>query len=99
MAQRSNDGPAEIVALTGSDQQAVTGASVFLGLDVNDDAASNVHLHVHNGTDNTGTLVASADPANGGHDELWFGPGGIKCPGGIFLDVVSGTPSGSIFYR
>jgi len=99
MAQRSNDGPAEVVALTGSDQQAVTGSSVFLGLDVNDDAASNVHLHIHNGTDNTGPLIASADPSSGGHDELWFGPGGVKCDGGIFVDVVTGTPSGSIFYR
>jgi len=99
MAQRSNDGPAEVAELTGSDQQAVAGPCVFLGLDVNDDAESNVHLHVHNGTDNTGPLVASADPSNGGHDELWFGPGGVKCDDGIFVDVVTGTPSGSIFYR
>ena len=99
MAQCSNDGPAEVVVLTGSDQQAVTGSCVFLGLDVNDDAASTVHLHIHNGTDNTGPLIAAADPSSGGHDELWFGPGGVKCDGGIFVDVVTGTPSGSIFYR
>jgi len=99
MAQRSNDGPAESVALTGVDQQAVVGTCVFLGLGVNDDAESNVHLHIHNGTDNTGNFIASSDPSNGGHDELWFGPGGVKCDGGIFVDVITGTPSGSIFYR
>lgn len=99
MAQRSNDGPAEVVVLTGVDQQAVTGAAVLLGIDVNDDDSANVHIHVHAGTDNTGPLVASADPSAGGHDSLWFGPGGIKCPGGIYVDVVSGTPSGTIFYR
>jgi hypothetical protein len=90
---------ATAVGLTGSDQQAVSGSAIFMGLDVNDDAESSVHLHIHDGTSNTGTLIASADPANGGHDELWFGPNGIHCPNGIYVDVVSGTPSGSIFYR
>lgn len=99
MAQRSNDGAAEVVELTGADQQAVTGAAVLLGLDINDDDSGNVHVHVHSGTDNTGPLVCSAIPANGKHEIVWFGPGGIKCPDGIYVDVVSGTPEGSIFYR
>ena len=99
MAQRSNDGPAEVVELTGSDQQAVTGSCVLLGIDVNDDASGNVHVHIHAGTDNTGPLIASAVPANGKHEIFWFGPGGIKCDGGIYVDVTSGTPEGSIFYR
>ncbi len=90
---------ATAVAITGSDQQAASGSAIFMGLDVNDDAESSVHLHIHNGTSNTGTLIASADPSNGGHDELWFGPNGVHCPDGIYVDVVSGTPSGSIFYR
>ena len=85
--------------LTGVDQQAVTGAAVLLGLDVNDDDSANVHVHVHAGTDVTGSLVASADPSAGGHDALWFGPGGIKCPDGIYVNVVTGTPAGVIFYR
>jgi len=99
MAQRSNDGPAEVVELSGSDQQAVTGSCVLLGLDVNDDGSATVHVHIHAGTDNTGPLIASAVPANGKHEIFWFGPGGIKCEGGIYVDVVSGTPDGSIFYR
>ena len=99
MAQRSNNGPAEVVAFTGSDQQAVTGTAVLLGLDVNDDTEGNVHIHIYAGTDNTGSLVLSSDPPNGGHEVLWFGPGGVKCDGGIYVDVVSGTPSGAIFYR
>ena len=90
---------ATAVGITGVDQQIVSGSSIFMGLDVNDDAESNVHLHIHDGTTNTGTLIAAADPANGGHDDLWFGPNGVHCPNGIYLDVVSGTPSGSIYYR
>ena len=99
MAQRSNDGAAEHVALTGADQQAVSGSAVLLGLDVNDDDSGNVHVHIHEGTDNTGDLIASAAPANGKHEIFWFGPGGIKCEGGIYVDVISGKPEGSIFYR
>ena len=99
MAQRSNDGPAEVVQLTGADQQAVAGDCVLLGLDVNDDAEGQVHIHVHAGTDNTGPIVLSAIPPNGEHEIYWFGPGGVKCDGGIYVDVVTGTPEGSIFYR
>jgi len=90
---------ATAVALTGTDQQAVTGSAILMGLDINDDASGNVHAHIHNGTDNTGTLVASADPSAGSHEIFWFGPNGIHCPDGIYVDVEAGTPEGSIFYR
>jgi hypothetical protein len=86
-------------ALSGVDQQAVSGSAILMGLDINDDDSGNVHVHIHSGTNNTGTLVASADPAAGGHEVLWFGPNGIHCPNGIYVDVVLGTPSGSIYYR
>lgn len=99
MTYKNYLGPATVVALTGSSQQAVTGAAIFMGLDVNDDASGTVHVHVYNGTDNTGDLVASAVPANGDHDVDWFGPNGIACPDGIYVEVTSGTPDGSIFYR
>lgn len=99
MAQRSNDGPARVVSLTGASQQAVAGACVYLGLDVNDDDSGNVHVHVYDGTDNTGKMIASAVPANGGHDIHWVGECGIACETGLFVEVVTGTPEGSVFYR
>jgi hypothetical protein len=99
MAQLSYTQPVRAKKLTATSHQAVTGPAVFYGLDVNDDASGNVHVHVYNGTSNTGVMVSSAVPANGDHDQHWFGPNGILCPSGIYVEVVSGTPSGSIFYR
>lgn len=90
---------ATAVALTGSDQQAVSGSAIFMGLVVTDEAAGITKVHVHNGTDNTGAHVGALGVAANGQDEKWFGPNGVHCPDGIFVDVVSGTPSGSILYR
>lgn len=88
-----------IFTLSGVSEQAVSGAAIFMGLDVNDDDSGNVHIHIYNGTDTTGNLIAGAVPANGDHDSHWFGPNGIYCPDGIYIEVDAGTPSGSIFYR
>lgn len=88
-----------IFTLSGSSEQAVSGAAIFMGLDVNDDDSGNVHIHVYNGTSTAGNLIAGAVPANGDHDSHWFGPNGIYCPDGIYIEVDSGTPSGAIFYR
>lgn len=88
-----------ILELSGSSEQAVSGAAIFMGFDINDDDSGNVHVHIRNGTDATGSLIAGAIPANGDHDSHWFGPNGVYCPDGIYIEVDSGTPTGSIFYR
>ncbi len=88
-----------IFTLSGSSEQVVSSAAIFMGLDVNDDDSGNVHIHIYNGADGTGDLIAGAVPPNGDHDSHWFGPNGIYCPDGIYVEVDSGTPSGSIFYR
>jgi len=98
MAQRSNDGPAQYVELTGSDQQAVTGASVLLGVTVS--AGANApKVNVHDGTANTDTIVASISVAANGSGTVWFGPGGIACGDGLYVDIVTGDADGSIIYR
>ena len=88
-----------IIELTGADQQAVTGSAVLLGVVVTDEAASSVKIHVHNGTANTAPHVAALNVNSGGSDSVWYGPNGVHCPNGIYIDVVTGTPSGSIFVR
>lgn len=91
--------PANAVALTGSDQQAVTGSAVFMGLVLTDEAAGQAKVHVHNGTDASGVHVGALGVDSNGQDEKWFGPNGVHCPDGIFVEIISGTPSGSILYR
>jgi hypothetical protein len=98
-SHRSYDTPAEIVALTGTSQLIAAGNAVLYGFEVSDDTQSSVHAHLHNGTDNTGPIVAGVKPPNNDHDAFWFGPNGVHCPDGIFLDVTSGTPEGSVFVR
>lgn len=88
---------ATAVALTGSDQQVASGNTILMGYMVADDAAGTPVINFYNGTDNTGTLVATARKADGKHETFWFGPNGVHCPDGIYADVTAGTPSGSVF--
>lgn len=99
MGQRAQDSAALVVELTGADQQAVTGACVFLGYEVDDDASSSAHVHFHDGTSSSGVLIGVADPPNGGHESNWYGPGGIKVTTGLFVSVENGTPGGCVYYR
>mgnify|MGYP001320970008 CR=1 FL=1 len=98
-AHKAYNSPATIVELTGADQQITSSSAVLLGADVNDDASGNVHLHIYHGTANTDPLILGMKPANGEHKMVWLGPNGIACPNGIYVDVESGTPEGSIFIR
>ena len=101
MSQRSNDGAALKVAIPAADGYAVQGACVLLGINAKDDQSGNAHLHIHDGIDGEtlGTFVLGSDPPNGAHQVTWFGPGGIAMENGIYVDIVSGTPTGAIFYR
>lgn len=90
---------ATAVALTGADQQAVTGSTILMGFVVLDAAASTVEVRIYNGTSNSGDLVGVAKPDDTKHEQFWFGPNGIHCPDGVYVDVVSGTPSGTILHR
>lgn len=99
MGQNSQLDAATAIKLRTTTGQVLTGARVLLGVEVGDAEHGQVHLHFYNGTSNAGEMVCSAQPANAGHDFRWFGPNGIKCPDGIYLEVLSGTPSGSVFYR
>jgi hypothetical protein len=89
-------------AVTATAIRATTGvqtasAVVLMGITIGDSSHGQVHLHLHNGGANTTPIVALIKPANGDHETHWFGPNGIACPNGIFVDLISGTPIGSVF--
>jgi len=89
-------------AVTATAVRATTGvqtasAVVLMGITVGDSAHGQVHLHLHNGDANTDPIVTLIKPANGDHETLWFGPNGIACPDGIYVDLIAGTPIGSVF--
>lgn len=92
------DPPTSTVALTGGNEQVVTGSAVLYGIVLTDEHAARVQVHLYNGTDTTGAHVAAlAVPTNeSGH--VWYGPNGVHCPDGIYCEVTTGTAVGSVFY-
>ena len=99
MNNTSTTGPVKSVALTGSDQ-AVATAQVFMGVVITNESGASMNIHVHNGANGSGTpIIAGLHVNNNDSEYLWFGPNGVACPAGIWVDVVSGTPTGSILYR
>ncbi|MEV6798536.1 hypothetical protein AB0M91_09330 [Micromonospora rifamycinica] len=81
------------LALTGTNQTAATGPAVYCGYALLADTAAVVRIW--DGTSATGTLldvVALADDASA---NAWY-TGGLRAAQGVFVEVVSGTVSGSV---
>ncbi|CAB4155958.1 hypothetical protein UFOVP665_33 [uncultured Caudovirales phage] len=99
MNNTSNTNPVKSIALTGADQ-AVATAQVFYGIVITNESGASMNIHVHNGANGSGTpIIAGLHVNNNDSEYLWFGPNGVNCPSGIWIDVVSGTPTGSVLYR
>jgi len=94
----SETGPVKSFALTGADQ-AIATAQVFYGVIVTNNSGTAVNIHIHNSADNTGAIIAGVHVTNNNSADVWYGPNGIACPNGVYVDAVSGTPTGSVLYR
>jgi len=82
-------------ALTGSDQQVVTGDGVFYG-GCFASASNTKTVDIYDGTDNTGVKLAALSLASGGIENLSL-PTGIAFTTGLYIDVGgSGTLTGSV---
>tara|TARA_R100001163_G_scaffold36213_1_gene27774 strand:- start:224 stop:523 length:300 start_codon:yes stop_codon:yes gene_type:complete len=82
-------------ALTGSDQQVVTGDGVFYG-GCFASASDTKTVDIYDGTDNTGVKLAALSLASGGIENLSL-PTGIAFTTGLHIDVGgSGTLTGSV---
>tara|TARA_A100001037_G_scaffold98297_1_gene89735 strand:+ start:4083 stop:4382 length:300 start_codon:yes stop_codon:yes gene_type:complete len=82
-------------ALTGSDQQVVTGDGVFYG-GCFASASDTKTVDIYDGTDNTGVKLAALSLASGGIENLSLSTG-IAFTTGLYIDVGgSGTLTGSV---
>lgn len=54
-------------------------------------------LNLRHGTLATDPLLVPVELAANGADKQWFGPAGIHCPSGIFVDRVAGETELTIF--
>ena len=82
-------------ALSGSDQQVVTGDGVFYG-GCFASASNTKTVDIYDGTDNTGVKLAALSLASGGIENLSLSTG-IAFTTGLYIDVGgSGTLTGSV---
>lgn len=99
MAQRATMQGADIVAIPTADGQAVTGACVLMGATLVNESGAAMRLHVHNGTSTSGDHVLGFAVNNQNAQSVWFGPNGVSCPNGLYVNVIAGTPTGTLFYH
>ena len=99
MAKTPSPYPGITVALTGSDQAALTGGGTFFGGCFYESAGSNTATAtIHDGTAASGTIIAYISLAASGVTNLSI-PNGVQVLNGIYVDVAgSGTIGGSVFY-
>lgn len=87
--------------LTGADQPIRTGAVRYFGNTTlrNSHATDVISARVYDGVDATGPMLASFSLA-AAEEALpqWFGPQGVTCELGVYVDVTgTGTLEGSLF--
>lgn len=95
--QRAGRSAADVIAIPATDGQVVTGACVLYGGTLCDSSGVAQRVHVHNGTSTAGTHVLGLGASANGQVNVYF-TNGIACPNGIYVDVLAGTPTGSLFY-
>lgn len=77
----------------------VTGYNLrLMGFTVQDDGATVSKVVFRNGTGTGNDGVAGAYIAANASDAQWFGPLGVHCPNGIFIDRTAGTTTVTVFY-
>jgi hypothetical protein len=95
--QRAGRSAADVIAVPTTDGQVVTGACVLYGGTLCNNSGTKQEIHVHNGTSASGVHVMGlAASANDSQNVTYTN--GVSCPNGIFVNVISGTPTGAIFY-
>lgn len=84
------------VPLTGSDQVVSGGAAVYRGFTISETAAAVARVRIYdNASAASGTVLEEISLA-ANESAREFYPVGVWAASGIFVDVVSGTVSGSI---
>ena len=89
---------ATVIALPTADGQVVSGSCVLYGATLCDSSGTAQRAHLHNGTSAAGPHVMGLSCAGNAQVNV-NNSVGIACPNGIYIDVVAGTLTGSLFYK
>lgn len=100
-----DNGPATATAVATGTADAVGVAAAtglrLLGYSVRESAGSAAvaSLNLRNGGDATGAIIAVEELAADAQKTVWFGPQGIACPLGIFVDRVAGETQIVLYHK
>jgi hypothetical protein len=85
-------------ALSGSDQQVMTGHVTYMGFSARETGGANpVIVRIFNGTSTSGILIETIRLAASESSGDWYGPQGIRADSGIFVAVTgTGTVEGTV---
>jgi len=70
---------------------AATADMRLMGYSIKETAASTATMSLHNGTSASGAALAYINLASGGSVTEWFGPQGIPCAGGVWIERLTGS--------
>lgn len=73
-----------------------SGQCLLMGWSFVDNSVAANQLVFRGGTDTTSQIIAAAAVAASASDSKWFGPTGIRCPGGLHV-LQTGSVLGSAF--
>ena len=81
-----------IAAATGDEAGiAATHGLRLMGYSVRETAAAVATLNIEHGTANSSPKMAVINLAASASDKHWFGPQGLPCEGGIWIERLTGT--------
>lgn len=70
---------------------AATAGLRLVGLSIRETAAGVATLNIEHGTANSSPIMAAVNLAAAGSIMYWFGPQGLPCAGGIWIERLTGT--------
>lgn len=75
-------------------------AGAYMGFNFTETTGlAGAHIRVYDNTSAaSGTLLESVKLAAGESVSDWYGPNGIRCANGIYVDVVTGSVEGGVRY-
>jgi hypothetical protein len=79
-----------------ADENTKAYATHYFGFSFRETAGSTATIRVYDALTATGTLLDSIQLAANESAREFYGPDGIKCSTGVYVDIVSGTVEGSV---
>lgn len=81
-----------IAAASGDEAGVAATANMrLMGFSIKETAGAVATLSLHNGTSASGTALAYVNFAAAGSTTQWFGPQGIPCPLGVWIERLTGS--------